>query len=313
MAKATREAFGEALVELAQTFPALTVLDADLSHSVMTAAFAEKFPERHRQFGIAESNMIGAAAGLALCGKIPVCASFACFLTGRLETIRAAVMLNGANVKLVGTHAGLGIGGDGASQMALEDVGALRSLPGLAILEPADAIETRQAVEWMLGHEGPVYLRLARQKVEEVHKPDYRFELSKPDVIWEPDPKPKHFQATILASGATVGEAVAAARGLLPKGFCVRAVNVATLAPFDADALEPFAQDSERLVTVEDHNVVGGLGSAVCEAAAGLGLGVPVVTLGVRSLGESGTCAELYERHGLCASHIMDACLRGVK
>ena len=150
MAKASREAFGEALSEFADAFPNLVVLDADLSKSTMTADFAQKHPERHFELGIAESNMIGAAAGLALSGKIPVATSFACFLAGRLETIRVAVILNRANVKLVGTHAGLGIGEDGASQMGLEDVAAMRGLPGLVVLQPGDALETRQAVEWML-------------------------------------------------------------------------------------------------------------------------------------------------------------------
>lgn len=312
MPKATREAFGEALVELADKFPQLVVLDADLSKSTMTAAFARKHPERHFEFGIAESNMIGAAAGLALAGKIPVAASFACFLAGRLETIRVAVVLNRANVKLVGTHAGLGIGEDGASQMGLEDLAALRGLPHMAIIQPADALETRQAVEWMLRHQGPVYLRLTRQKLDDVHKPDYRFCFGEADVVWEPEPACKHFQASVFASGGTVGGALKAAKELLPKGFPVRVVNVGTIAPCDVDAVAAFAQDSERLVTVEDHHIVGGLGSAVCEAAAALGLGVPVVPLGVREPGESGTPEELYARHGISADHIVEACIRNL-
>ncbi|MFA6002829.1 MAG: transketolase C-terminal domain-containing protein [Elusimicrobiota bacterium] len=324
--QATREAFGEALVALAGKFPQLVVLDADLSKSTMTAAFAKHHPDRHLEFGIAESNMIGAAAGLALCGKVPVCASFASFLAGRLETIRVAVMLNRANVKLVGTHAGLGIGEDGASQMGLEDVAAMRALPGLTILQPADARETRQAVAWMLAHDGPVYLRLTRQKLPEVHKPEYVFKVGIADTVWPPAVKTSpddgghaglhpagHFQATVFASGGTVGEAVAAAQALLPKGFAVRVVNVCTLSPFDADAVGRAAGDSSRLVTVEDHNVCGGLGSAVCEAAAALGLGVPVVTLGVKELGESGAQPELYERHGLSRDHIMEACIRNLE
>ncbi|MDD5628493.1 MAG: transketolase C-terminal domain-containing protein [Elusimicrobia bacterium] len=313
MGKATREAFGEALVELADKFPGLVVLDSDLSKSTMTVEFAKRHPERHFEFGIAESNMIAAAAGLALMGKIPVCTSFACFLVGRLETIRVAVTLNRANVKLVGTHAGLGIGDDGASQMGLEDVAAMRSLPGMTILQPGDAAEARQAVEWMLQHQGPVYLRLTRQKLDDVHGPDYRFACGRLDVVWQPQPQPAHFQATVLASGGTVGEAVAAAKGLQPKGFAVRVVNAGTLAPFDADSLEDFVKDSERLVTVEDHNIAGGLGSAACEAATALGAGRPVVRLGVRETGESGTPAELYERHGLSAPHIMEACIRNLE
>ena len=312
MAKATREAFGETLVALADKFPQLVVLDSDLSKSTMTADFAKKHPRRHFEFGIAESNMIGAAAGLALCGKVPVCTSFACFLIGRLETIRVAVTLNRANVKLVGTHAGLGIGDDGASQMGLEDVAAMRALPGMTILQPGDALETTQAVEWMLRHQGPVYLRLTRQKLDDVHKPDYKFECGKLDVVWEPEPKAPHFQATILASGGTVGGAVAAAKELWPKGFAVRVVNAGTIAPFDADSIEDFAKDSQRFVTVEDHSIAGGLGGAVCEAAASLTAGKPVVRLGLRETGESGLPAELYERHGLSAPHIMEACIRNL-
>ncbi|HAM36737.1 MAG TPA: transketolase [Elusimicrobia bacterium] len=311
MGKATREAFGSALLDLSEKFPQLVVLDADLSKSTMTAAFAKKHPQRHFEFGIAESNMIGAAAGLALSGKIPVATSFSCFLVGRLETIRVAVILNRANVKLVGTHAGLGIGEDGASQMGLEDIAALRGLPGIAILQPADELETRQAVEWMLGHKGPVYLRLTRQKLDDVHKPDYQFRFGQADTVWQPEPRPKHFQATIFASGGTVAGAIAAATGLQPKGFAARVVNVSTIEPMDADAVEKACMDSQRIVTVEDHHIKAGLGGAVCEIVAALGQGVPVVSLGVRETGESGTPAELYERHGISTPHIMEACIKG--
>jgi len=311
MPKATRQAFGEALLEAGAKNPGVVALDADLSKSTMSALFAKKFPERHFQFGIAESNMIGAAAGLALCGKIPVASSFACFLAGRLETIRVAVAYNRANVKLVGTHAGLGIGEDGPSQMGLEDLGALRSLPGLVILQPADEIETRQAVEWMIGHKGPVYLRLTRQKVPDVHGPQYRFEPGQADVVYEPR-KSARLQASVFASGGTVGEALAAARDLAGRGFAARVLNCGTLAPFDDDAVARAAQDGQRIVCVEDHNVAGGLGSAVCEAAARRGLPVPVVRLGARDFGESGTAEELYEKRGLSRAHIAEACLRNL-
>ena len=312
MGKSTREAFGEAILALGQSKTTIVVLDADLSKSTMTQAFLEKFPERHFDFGIAESNMIGAAAGLALCGHIPFAASFACFLAGRLETIRIAAAYNRANVKLVGTHAGLGIGEDGASQMGLEDVAAMRSLPNFVVLQPADALETRQAVEWMAGHEGPVYLRLTRQKLADCHAPGYRFELGKADLVWEPSPKPPHYQATIFASGGTVGGAIAAAQDLLGRKFFARVVNACTLKPFDDDSVERYSKDSGRLVTVEDHNVIGGLGAAVCEAAAQRGLRTPVVRLGVRDFGESGSPEELYEKHGISSSHIVEAALRNL-
>ncbi len=311
MAKATRQSFGEALARLGETHPELVVLDADLSKSTMTTMFAKKFPRRHFEFGIAESNMIGAAAGMALCGKVPVVASFACFLVGRLETIRVSVAYNKTNVKIAGTHAGLGIGEDGTSQMGLEDVAALRSLPGMVILQPADDAETQQAVEWMIAHPGPVYIRLTRQKTADLHGADYRFQMGVADVVYEPPRKEGgKLQASVFASGGTVGPAVDAAKDLSSRGFAVRVVNCATLNPIDEDAVARAASESQRIVTVEDHNIIGGLGSAVCEAAARKGAGVPVIRLGVREFGESGTGEELYAKYGLSAAHIADACLR---
>jgi transketolase len=312
MGKATREAFGEALLELAEKRPEIVVLDADLSKSTMTLAFSKKYPERHFEIGIAEANMIGVGAGLALCGKVPFVTSFACFLTGRMETIRISAAYNRTNLKMVGTHAGIGIGEDGTSQMGLEDVGYLRSLPHVVILQPADAVETKQAVAWATDYQGPVYLRLTRQKMEDVHGPGYRFELGKCDVLWEPEPSPKHCQATIFASGGPVPEAVKAAKDLHGRGFSARVVNAGTLKPFDDEAVARAASDSERLVTVEDHNVIGGLGTAVCEAAAQRALSVPVVKLGVRDFGESATPEQLYDKYGLSAPHIVEACLRNL-
>jgi len=312
VAKATRQAFGEALLKLAPAFPGMVVLDADLSKSTMTAAFAKQYPERHFEFGIAEHNMLGAAAGLAFCGKIPVVASFACFLATRLETIRVSIAYSRANVKMAGTHAGLGIGEDGATQMGLEDVAALRALPGIAIVQPADEAETLQAVEWMLGHEGPVYLRLTRQKLADVHGSDYRFRLGVADPVYEPAPAEARLQASVFATGGTVGPAVDAARALAQKGFRVRVMNCATLAPFDDEAVALASEQSQRIVTVEDHNLVGGLGSAACEALASRGKACPVLRLGAREFGESGTAEELYRKHGLSADCIAEACIRNL-
>jgi transketolase len=312
MAKATRESFGDALLAIGEKNPNLVVLDADLSKSTMTQAFMKKFPERHIEVGIAEQNMIGIAAGLALSGKVPVLASFACFLTGRLETIRISAAYNQTNMKLVGTHAGIGIGEDGTSQMGLEDVSAMRALPHMTVLQPADDAETKQAVAWMIEHKGPVYIRLTRQKMADVHGPDYKWQLNKIDVLWEPAKKPAKYQATIIASGGPVPHAVEAAKLLEAKGFSVRVANASTLAPFDSDAVARFAKDSQRIVTVEDHNVNGGLGSAVCEAAAERACGVPVLRLGMRDFGESATPEQLYEKYGFLAPSIAEACLKNL-
>ncbi|UPT72822.1 MAG: transketolase family protein [Elusimicrobiota bacterium] len=309
-AKATRESFGETILELAEKIPNLVVLDADLSKSTMTQNFMKKYPKRHFEVGIAEQNMVGMAAGLALSGKIPVLTSFACFLIGRVESIRVSAAYNQTNMKLVGTHAGIGIGEDGTSQMGLEDVAAMRALPHMTILQPADHEETKQAVAWMLEHKGPVYIRLTRQKMPDVHAPGYKWQPNKIDVIFEPAKKAAKLQATIIASGGPVPHAVEAAKALEAKGFAVRVANASTLLPFDGETVAKLASDSQRIVTVEDHNVHGGLGSAVCEAVAERGISCPVVRVGLRSFGESATPEQLYEKYGLTAPSIAEACLK---
>ena len=312
MGKATRESFGETIVELAAKNHDIVVLDADLSKSTMTQPFMKKYPNRHFEMGIAEQNMIGVAAGLALSGKIPVLTSFACFLIGRVESIRVSAAYNQTNMKLVGTHAGIGIGEDGTSQMGLEDVAAMRALPHMTIIQPADHRETQQAVRWMIEHNGPVYLRLTRQKMPDVHAAGYRWEPNKIDVLWEPAKKPAKYQATIIASGGPVPHAVEAAKLLEAKGFAVRVANASTLLPFDGETVARLAADSQRILAVEDHNIHGGLGSAVCEAIAERGLACAVVRIGLRSFGESATPEQLYEKYGLTAPSIAEACLKNL-
>ncbi len=310
--KATRESFGETILELAATNESIVVLDADLSKSTMTQPFMKKYPARHFEMGIAEQNMIGVAAGLALSGKIPVLTSFACFLIGRLESIRISAAYNQTNMKLVGTHAGIGIGEDGTSQMGLEDVAAMRALPHMTILQPADHIETQQAVRWMIEHKGPVYIRLTRQKMPDVHGPGYKWQPNKIDILWTSAKPAAKLQATIIASGGPVPHAVEAAKLLEAKGFAVRVANASTLLPFDAETVCRLASDSQRIVAVEDHNVHGGLGSAVCEAIAESGISCPVVRVGLRSFGESATPEQLYEKYGLTAPSIAEACLKNL-
>jgi transketolase len=290
VAEATRVAFGRALARLGED-PRLVVLDADLASSTNTKAFADRYPERFFQLGIAEGNMVGVAAGLALAGKIPVASSFACFLAGRFEQIRVSIAYNRANVKLVGTHAGVGIGEDGYSQMGLEDLALVRSLPGFVIVQPADAAETEAAVEYLLRHDGPVYLRLTRQKVADVSPPGYRFELGRGVVLREGR------DLALVASGAVVGHALAAARELSAEGVDVAVLNVHTLKPIDGALLGEWGDRTGAVLTVEDHGIVGGLGSAVAEVLSETG--IPVRRHAVLDFGESGTSEALYAKHRL--------------
>jgi transketolase len=301
MAEATRVAFGRALARLGAD-PRIVVLDADLASSTNTRAFAERHPERFFQLGIAEGNMVGVAAGLALAGKIPFASSFACFIAGRFEQVRVSVAYNRANVKLVGTHAGVGIGEDGYTQMGLEDVALMRSLPDMAVVQPADAAETEQAVEYLARHDGPAYLRLTRQKVADVSPPGYRFAFGTAAVLREGG------ALTIAASGAPVGHALAAAERLAAEGLDVAVVNVSTLKPLDAETLAAWGARTGGILTVEDHGLVGGLGGAVCEALGEHG--IPVRRHAVREPGESGSGEALYEKHGLDAAGIAAAARR---
>jgi transketolase len=291
-AKASRAAFGEALIELGARDERIVTVDADLSKSTMTAGFAKKYPGRAFNVGIAESGMIGLGAGLALTGHVPFVCSFACFLVGRFETIRVSVAYSDAPVKLVGTHVGVAIGEDGYTQMGLEDVACLRSLPNIPIVQPADEIETRQAVTYAVGHPGPIYLRLTRQNLEPVHDAAYRFQLGKADVL-----RPGN-DVSILATGGPVWNALEAARKLGAEGIQAEVINVATIKPLDEETVVRSAGRTGHVVTVEDHSVNGGLGSAVAELLGEV-MPTPMKRIGVTTFGESGDAKGLYARHGL--------------
>lgn len=299
-ATSTRQAFGEALAKVGAD-PRIVVIDGDTKNSTFTEIFAEHYPERFIELGIAENNMLGVAAGLALSGRIPFAATFAAFIVGRLEVVRMSVCYNQSNVRIVGTHVGVGIGDDGASQMSLEDVAALRALPNMAIIQPCDRVETEQAVEYLVEHDGPAFLRLTRQKLADVHGDGYRFVFGKADRLREGD------QVTFVATGALVQESLGAAEQLAGEGIAAEVVNVHTIAPLDADAILESARRTGRIVTAEDHNVNGGLGSAVAEILAEHGAPARLRRIGLRAFGESGSEKELYDHFGLSAPHLAQA------
>lgn len=298
--RSTREAFGEALVRVGERNPAVVALDGDVATSVMTADFGERFPDRYFQLGIAESNLIGTAAGLSMAGKIPFVASFGCFITGRFDTIRMSIGYNRSNVRVVGTHVGVQIGPDGHSQMALEDIALMRSVPNVAVIQPASGIEAERAVEYLVDHVGPAYLRLTRGKVREIYDDGYTFEFGKGVRLREGT------DVAIVASGATVEQALVAADLLDQQGITASVANIHTIQPIDTELLVDLARSCSRLVTVEDHVPRGGLGGAVCEALAETHP-APVLRLGVNGFGESGDPDELYERFGLSGARIAQA------
>lgn len=302
--KATRQAFGETLAELGATHPKIVVLEADLSKSTKSEFFAKKFPERFFQMGIAEANMIGAGAGLALSGFTSFICSFGCFVSGRYDQIRMSIAYADANVRIVGTHAGIGIGDDGHSQMALEDLGLMRGLPGMTVLQPCDELETREMVKFLADHQGPAYLRLTRQNLAPVHGAGYEWRFGKLDIL------KRGSGLALIATGATVQECLGAAAKLKERGLDVTAVNANTIKPFDENGLADLAKTHSRMITVEDHYTTGGLGSAVAEVLAerGMGASVALKRLGIReAFGESGEPAELYGKFGISAAKIAEA------
>jgi transketolase len=301
MGLATRVSFGRQIAELGATHPDIVVLDADLSKSTQSQLFAAQFPERFFEMGIQEHNMIGVAAGMALCGRKPFICSFSTFVIGRFEAIRMSIAYSGANVTIVGTHCGVAIGEDGYSQMALEDIALMRTLPNMAIIQPADDIEARAAVRFLADHQGPAFLRLTRQNVEAVHGPDYTFRFGKAD------PLRGGTDGVIFCTGGVVRPALDAAETLASEGLDLRVINIPTIAPLDADAVAQAARETGRVVTVEDHSVNGGLGGAIAEVL-GERQPTPMRRIGMRDYGVSASPSELYTHFGLDAAGIARQC-----
>lgn len=298
--KATRESFGMALCELSKTNKDIVALDADLSGSTKTAMFQKAFPERFFNCGIAEGNMISTAAGLAACGKIPFAASFAMFATGRAyEQIRNSVAYPHLNVKIAGSHAGISVGEDGATHQCCEDIALMKTLPGMTIINPADHWEMMAAVKAAVEYNGPVYLRLGRLAVDSFNDPDnYSFTLGKGITLHEGN------DITVIATGIIVKDALEAVKELEAQGINARLINIHTIKPIDEDIIVKAAKETGRIVTVEEHNVVGGLGDSVCDVTARK-CPVPVTKIGIQDqFGYSGPAKELLKLFGLSKENI---------
>ncbi len=310
MSKATRQAFGEALAKLGETHPEIVVLDADLAKSTKSELFMKKFPERFFEMGIQEANMIGVAAGLAFTGKLPFLCSFGAFLTGRFDTIRLSVAYSNANVRLIGTHAGVGIGDDGHSQMALEDIALMRTLPGMGVFQPMDARDTEQLMDYLVNTwKGPAYLRLTRQNLPDLTPSEHVFNPLKLTPIRKTTGTSK--PVVLIGTGGTLGEAVQASEKLNAAGVASEVWNATSLKPFDHETTSKLASSARLMVTVEDHSVIGGLGDCVAEVLATLSQHAPLVKLGIQDqFGESGEGPELYEKFGISASKIVESIQR---
>lgn len=296
---ATREAYGLALAEFGEKYD-IVVLDADLSKSTKTDTFKKAFPERFFNTGIAEGNMMSTAAGLAACGKTVFASSFAMFAAGRaFEQVRNAIGYPKLNVKIGATHAGISVGEDGATHQCLEDIGLMRTIPNMVILNPADKAESILAVEAAIKHDGPVYLRFGRLAVPEIFdRETYKFEIGKGVEIVEGT------DVTVIATGLMVPEAMQAAESLKEEGISVRVINMATIKPIDKDIIVKAAKETGAIVTAEEHNVIGGLGSAVAEVLCEESP-VPMKRVGTQDVfGQSGKPAELLEIYGLTAKNI---------
>ena len=292
---ATRESYGNALVELGKKHDDLVVLDADLAGATKTGIFKKAFPERHIDCGIAEGNMMAVAAGLAAAGMVPFASSFAMFAAGRAyEQVRNSIGYPHLNVKIGATHAGISVGEDGASHQCLEDIALMRVIPGMTVIVPSDDIEARAAVEAAYAYKGPVYLRFGRLAVPVINdRPDYRFEIGKGITLREGK------DVTIVATGLEVQSALEAAQKLAADGIDAEGINIHTIKPLDEELILASAKKTGRVVTVEEHSVIGGLGGAVCEVLSAKAP-VPVLRIGVNDVfGESGPAVELLHKYRL--------------
>ena len=300
---ATRESYGNALVELGKKHDDLVVLDADLAGATKTGVFKKAFPERHIDCGIAEGNMMGVAAGLATTGKVPFASSFAMFAAGRaFEQIRNSIGYPKLNVKIGATHAGISVGEDGATHQCNEDIALMRTIPGMIVISPSDDVEAKAAVEAAYEHVGPVYLRFGRLAVPVINdRPDYKFEIGKAITLREGK------DVTIIATGLTVAESLTAAEKLEADGISAEVINMHTIKPLDEEAVIAAAAKTGKIVTVEEHSVIGGLGSAVCDVVAEKAP-AKVKKIGINdTYGESGPAVELIKKYGLDADSIYTA------
>ncbi|WP_066633621.1 transketolase family protein [Desulfolucanica intricata] len=299
---ATREAYGEALIQLGKENPNVVVLDADLSKSTKTYDFGKHYPRRFFNMGIAEQNMLGTAAGLAAAGKIAFCSSFAVFASGRaFEQIRNSVAYPKLNVKIGATHAGITVGEDGASHQSVEDIAIMRAIPNMTVFVPADAVETAAAVRAAAAVDGPVYIRLGRSGVPVIHGADFEFQPGRAAVLR------KGKDLTIIAAGIMVARALEAAEKLAGEGIEAAVLDVHTIKPLDVEAIVRAARETGAIVTAEEHSIIGGLGSAVAEVLVE-NYPVPVKRVGLMdTFGESGKPDELLEKYGLTAEHLVSA------
>ena len=297
---ATRESYGNALVALGEKYDNLVVLDADLAEATKTGIFRKAFPERHIDCGIAESNMVGIAAGIASTGKVPFCSSFAMFAAGRaFEQVRNSVGYPHLNVKIGATHAGISVGEDGASHQCNEDIALMRTIPGMTIINPSDDVEAKAAVEAAYKMDGPVYLRFGRLAVPVINdRPDYKFEIGKGVVLKEGK------DLTIIATGLEVNESLEAAKKLAEDGIDAEVINIHTIKPIDADLIVKSAAKTGKVVTVEEHSIIGGLGGAVAEVLSEK-CPTKMLRIGVKdTFGESGPAVKLLEKYELDAAGI---------
>ena len=298
---ATRESFGRALEELGMENEKVVVLDADLYNSTKTEYFKEKYPERFINLGIAEADVMGTAAGLATCGKIPYASTFAAFATGRVyDQIRTSIAYPKLNVKICATHAGITVGEDGATHQMLEDVNLMRGLPNMTVISTADDVETRWAVKEIAKYNGPVYLRLSRYKVPKIYDDKTKFEIGKGIQIGNGT------DGTIFATGITVAEALTAQEILKNKGIDVRVVDIHTIKPIDEELIIKCAKETKKLVSVEDHSVIGGLGSAISEVMTDK-YPKKIVRMGIEdTFGKSGRAEDLMKYYGIDSNSIVE-------
>ena len=297
---ATRDSYGNALAELGTEHDNIVVLDADLAAATKTGVFKKAHPDRFIDCGIAESNMIGVAAGLATTGKVPFASSFAMFAAGRaFEQVRNSVGYPHLNVKIGATHAGISVGEDGATHQCNEDIALMRTIPGMVVINPADDVEARAAVRAAYEHQGPVYLRFGRLAVPVINdRPDYKFELGKGVVLREGK------DLTIIATGLPVSNCLEAAEKLAADGIDAKVINIHTIKPLDEELVVAAAKETGKVVTVEEHSVIGGLGSAVCDVLSEKAP-AKVMKIGVNdTFGESGPAVELIKKYGLDADSI---------